>query len=139
MLGILTNYTEQDPQREYVRRYVSDVAAGGPGGTYGPAVGRWVVGGFRTAFVLPAGADSHQRLRTVLDYVARNAGSGETLGYWKDDRGRYWLDVVKATDSAVVALTWAHDNGELAVYDRQNAEVVEVLLFADFVGDAWAS
>lgn len=133
-------YIEQDPTREWVRRFVADVAAGGPGGTYGLVVGRYVVGGFATAWVIPAGANSAQRVSISADFAGRCAGKvhGTGLGYWQDSKtGRTWLDVVQATNSETEALTWALDNGEQAIYDRNDDRVYLTQGFLAEVARVW--
>lgn len=130
-------YQEQNPDREWVRLFVTDVGAGGPGGSYGLTGGRYVVGGWRTSWVLPATASRSDRVRVALDFVGRNCNTGVAVGYWKDGRGRYWLDVVQATDTLVEALSWALLNGEDAIYDRDGDAVLPTESVKETIANVW--
>lgn len=122
MLGHLTNPRGHSDDREFAREFVRDVSAGGPGGSYGLARGRYVVGGWANALVLRKGAGTAERLDAALLFVANHSGP---FGYWTDDNGRTWLDVVIATDDRVTANRWAIQNGELAIYDRELDRVLQ--------------
>lgn len=132
-------YQEQDPTRAWVRSFVEDVAAGGPGGTYGTPVGRYVVGGWEVSVVLPKAATAGQRVDAALSFASDYADTQRSgLGYWRDAQtGRYWLDVVRTTNDPAQALTWAQDNGELAVFDRNDDRVIRTGDLLSEVANAW--
>lgn len=118
-------YEEQDPARAHIREYVGAVAAGGPGGTFAlTTAGRYVVGGVVPSWVLPAHFSPAQRLASVLAFVERY--NQDNYGYWKDERGRYWLDVVSFFEDRDDALIAASNRGELAIYDRDEDTEVRV-------------
>lgn len=133
-------YVEEDATRGWVREFIADVGASGPGGTYGLTVGRYVVGGFATAYVLRYAAERSTRVGWAQEYAAEFAGkiNGTGLGYWHDAKtGRTWLDVVRATNSEHEALTWALDNGEQAIYDRNDDRVYLTEGFLSQVANVW--
>lgn len=123
MLGNLTNVSAHDPEREFVRNFIVDVSAGGPGGSYGLRRGRYVVGGWVNSVVIRKQAETAERLRAAMDFTQQHEGP---FGYWKDDNGRYWLDVVIGTDDFDTAVRWARTNGEIAIYDTRWDEAINI-------------
>ncbi len=77
--------------------------------------GRYIVGGYADAVVLRYGASRYERALSASAFVAGNPG--ESYGFWHDENGRTWLDVIVAIDCAFSAARCAAQNGEQFVYD----------------------
>ncbi len=105
--------------------FVTAVADGtADGGTFGvyPNHGRYIVGGFADSVVIRATADRAARAATAAAFVA--AHPGEAYGFWRDENGRVWLDVVRPFITLAAAILTAEENGERAIYDTEREEVI---------------
>ncbi len=99
--------------------FVAAVADGGTGGTFGtyPNHGRYIVGGFFDAVVIRANATRSQRAASAAAFVS--AHPHEAYGFWQDENGRTWLDIVRPFITLAAAVLIASENGERAIYDTE--------------------
>ncbi len=99
--------------------FVAAVANGGTGGTFGihPGHGRYTVGGFFDAVVIRANATRSQRAASAAAFVS--AHPHEAYGFWQDENGRTWLDIVRPFITLAAAVLIASENGERAIYDTE--------------------
>lgn len=118
-----------------VAEFVTDVANDeSAGGTYGAVQGRYVVGGYADSVVIKANATRGERAASAIAYAAdRTVSPRDGVGFWRDGNGRVWLDAVRSFETIVSAIGAATRNGELAIFDSESGDTIDVAAYAELI------
>lgn len=118
-----------------VAEFVTDVANNDSvGGTYGAIYGRFIVGGYADSVVIKANATRGERAASAIAYAAdRTVSPRDGVGFWRDGNGRVWLDAVRSFETIVSAIGAATRNGELAIFDSESGDTIDVAAYAELI------